>query len=470
LHSCIGALARLFAVDRVTVAERLLSRSRLAAACIAAAISVAAAFAQQAGPAEPFVAWAAEHAIRMQTIEPGRSSADLKPLKAVIGRARVVALGESSHGIHEFLAFRNRLFEFLVLELDFTALAVETGFAESIQVNDFINGGPGDSKTAAQNVFSYAPVAFDENRELIEWMRRYNAGVAAARKVRFYGIDITAGGQDQFAECRRALQAALAYVDRVDPGLARQFRGAVEPLLARFSERDYSTLTPAERNALTAATADLVSVFERLRLDFHAATGVPEYESAYRLSVVARQADAYVRASPHTPDAGKAPDSRDAEMGRNAAMADNVRWVLEREGSGGRVLVYAHNWHVKKAAAQKETYPEFFPDLPVTSMGQYLQATLKDAMVVVGCAFERGDEALHLAPVDLNGLDGTLSQVGMAPFALDLRAAPKAGPVATWLDRGRRVRVNDRYGELNPLAAFDALVFVEGVSRVHVTP
>ena len=144
---------------------------------------VAAGFAQQAGPAEPFVAWAREHAIRIQTIEAGHGSSDLEPLKAVIGRARVVALGESSHGIHEFLTFRNRLFEFLVQKLGFTALAVETGFAESIQVNDFINGGPGDSKTATQNVFSYAPVAFDENRELIEWMRRYNAGVAAARKI-----------------------------------------------------------------------------------------------------------------------------------------------------------------------------------------------------------------------------------------------------------------------------------------------
>lgn len=46
------------------------------------------------------------------------------------------------------------------------------------------------------------------------------------------------------------------------------------------------------------------------------------------------------------------PGAWSAMSARDAAMADNVRWVLSREGPGGRVLVFAHNQHVKNAPTE----------------------------------------------------------------------------------------------------------------------
>ena len=46
--------------------------------------------------------------------------------------------GEAMHDTHEHLAFRNRLFEFLVEQMGFTAIAVETGYSESVAADDYV--------------------------------------------------------------------------------------------------------------------------------------------------------------------------------------------------------------------------------------------------------------------------------------------------------------------------------------------
>jgi erythromycin esterase len=113
-----------------------------------------------------FVNWAKEHATPIAGVESRNDTADLKPLEFAIGNARVVALGENSHGVHELLAFRNRLFEFLVQEMRFTAIALETGFSESVPVNDFVLGGTGKSSELPHGVFCWLPGALKETRSL----------------------------------------------------------------------------------------------------------------------------------------------------------------------------------------------------------------------------------------------------------------------------------------------------------------
>src|SRR6202012_1375614 len=124
------------------------------------------------------------------TVESERNDSDLLQLELAIGTARVVALGEPMHGAHEPLAFRNRLFRFLVERMGFTAIALESGFTESTNARAFIERGEGDAETAARIGLSWLS-AYPENRELIQWMRDYNADASSAghRKIRLYGID-----------------------------------------------------------------------------------------------------------------------------------------------------------------------------------------------------------------------------------------------------------------------------------------
>jgi erythromycin esterase len=119
----------------------------------------------------------------------------LRRLKPIIGAARVVALGEPAHGAHEPLAFRNRLFRYLVEELDFTAIAIESGLPESRPIFDFVAGGPGDAGQVVRGNITCGFGEAQENGELVSWMREYNAGARRPRKVRFYAIDLGRCGE-----------------------------------------------------------------------------------------------------------------------------------------------------------------------------------------------------------------------------------------------------------------------------------
>ena len=94
---------------------------------------------------ESFERWAKSHAIQLQTVELKSDLGDMRQFKSLIGSARVVAIGEPTHGAHEPLAFRNRLFRYLVEESGFTAIAIEGGLPETRPIYDFAVGGPGDA-------------------------------------------------------------------------------------------------------------------------------------------------------------------------------------------------------------------------------------------------------------------------------------------------------------------------------------
>jgi hypothetical protein len=68
------------------------------------------------GPAA-FLAWARSSASPVATALPSSETGDLAPLRAIVGTARVVGVGESAHGIREFIGLRQRIAQFLVEEM-----------------------------------------------------------------------------------------------------------------------------------------------------------------------------------------------------------------------------------------------------------------------------------------------------------------------------------------------------------------
>ncbi len=412
-----------------------------------------------------FVRWAKAHAIPIAGLEAVRKNEDLKPLKSAIGNARVVALGENSHGTHEMLEFRNRLFEFLVQEMGFTAIALEIGFSESIPLDNFVSGGAGNSRELAQDQYD-ASRYVDETLELIEWMRAYNQRPSTRRKVRLYGIDMT-GQFDGAFNSRAAIDEPLAYLDRADPVAARQLRRRCESLLGKFSDSGYMTLTAAERDALAGSIADIIALLERRQIEFLSVSQEVAYATAYHEAIVGREAESYFRSLPA--ESGDVSMTREAAMMRDAAMAQNLRWVLEQEGADGRVLLFAHRGHVQKSTPSGGDMPV----KPFTPMGEYLHSALGDSMVVFGFTFRaaQGDFGPYakFSAVDPQSLDGILSQLHLPAVALDLRTRSKPDNVDRMLNSTTKTRWNDGYQELKPAKAFDLLLFLDEVSPMHFT-
>jgi erythromycin esterase len=96
--------------------------------------------AQPKEPTASQLGWLKTHAIPIEHVEAGTGFADLQRLKTAIGDARIVALGEATHGTREINQLRYRLTEFLASESGFTVVALET-MVEADHVNEYVLHG-----------------------------------------------------------------------------------------------------------------------------------------------------------------------------------------------------------------------------------------------------------------------------------------------------------------------------------------
>ena len=404
----------------------------------------------------------------VRTVELSAGTSDLRPLATLLGRASVVAYGENTHGAHEPLAFRNRLFRHLVEELGFTAIAVETGLPESRRIARFVAGGPGapppaEAARVARESFTWGFGNFEENVELLRWMRAYNDDPGHPRKVRFYGMDLSLGGPQGSTPTPAAIEGALAYLARVDPPVAEAIRTRVTPLLRHLPGGPSSTITAPEREALTDVIDSLATQLERGSATYVTRSGEEEYAWAVRNTEVARQGDRVhrVQTSP-SPGGGVSPGAWREVTARDSAMAENVRWVMQRERGRGRVLVFAHVMHVKYAPTVGG--PWRF-DRPPTVMGQFLHRSLGDSMIVIGSA--GGGRAATMPGT----IDAVLARVGRAPFLLDFRRARSDEHLLDWLNAEHPLGINgDATILLKPATAFDAFVYFEALTPARPNP
>lgn len=409
--------------------------------------------------------WARENSIRLTGVEPGSGFSDLEALRSLIGPRRLVVLGEAAHLTHEFLALRNRLFEYLVEELGFTAIAVESGFTESLAVNEYVQGGA-VRPSVAKDVFSWtAPTVWTENQQLIEWMREYNSRSGEERKLRFYGIDLSGSRWGEGLQTPRiAVEAALGYLAGVDPELARRFRTDLQAGLLGFNQNDYATLGVAVRDALTSNLRGLVDVFEVEKARLVAVSGEADYRLAYRQAFIAHRVDALLSAQTVRPN-----DYREIINVRDEVMAGNVRWILDQQEPDDRLMLFVHNLHAIRSPIWPVDDKEHYPNGPGTVMGERLRSAVGDEMFVFGTAFGAGEtgetaDGLKYEAAELESVDGLLATVGEPIFALPLDSPDMARVVRTGLARPRRLRMLSAYGEVDLTAAFDAIIYVDSIT------
>jgi hypothetical protein len=139
-------------------------------------------------------------AIPFKTVTAGTGFDDLAALDQIIGDARIVALGEASHGTAEFFRMKHRLSEYLVERKGFTVLAFEAGSPGMEILDRYVKTGQGTAAAALRDRGKLMQT--QEVRDLIEWMRAYNSVPGRGKLLSLAGFD-TAGGKDAavLAQC-----------------------------------------------------------------------------------------------------------------------------------------------------------------------------------------------------------------------------------------------------------------------------
>ncbi|HEX9889341.1 MAG TPA: erythromycin esterase family protein [Nitriliruptorales bacterium] len=412
----------------------------------------------QAPSGDELTAWCRRAGQPLDRVDPDGGLGDLEPLVEVIGDARVVGLGESAHAMGEFYRLKHRLLRFLVERMGFSTFALESGFAEGLVVDRWVQGGAGDLDDVIRRGFTYNMGSSEEFAAQLTWMREHNLAGRSPR-LRYRGTDLPGW----LGSARPALDEVVGYLQDVDAPTADRVLARATPLVGRVAGRyqpdavdRYAVLTGEERDGLTAALADLVATMERRRPDWIATTGTERFELALRCAVNAAQLDAHLR---HAVAAGA---STAVMEGRDVAMAANIRWMLDTVDRGERVVFGAHNGHV-----QAVPFLVAGQSVPSTSAGTYLRAALGQDYRPIGTTFASLDGGVETQAASAGTIDAVLAAVGVPLLLVDLRTIGNAPAAAEALGRIRRMRLQGGQVELTVGTAFDALVHVHELHGMH---
>ena len=102
---------------------------------------------------------------------------------------QLLALGEPTHGVDAFPNWRNRIFRTLVEHHGYRSIALESDVLAGLRVDAHLTSGEETLDDIMQYGFSHGFGEVNANRELVAWLREFNAGRDETDRVRFYGFD-----------------------------------------------------------------------------------------------------------------------------------------------------------------------------------------------------------------------------------------------------------------------------------------
>lgn len=297
-------------------------------------------------------------------------------------KARVIALGEATHGNAEFQQLKLEVFRLLVERCGVRAFVLEADFGCCEVANRYINGGEGSADEAAA-ALGFPIYRTAQMAELLDWMRIYNESADAGDKLRLYGNDMQLCADN----CRYLMEACQKLgVDTAE--LIKLCEG--NAWSEEFSHQQRKEL-------ISRAKAQLESHGGSDK-DIHFADILLQ-----NLSLGEIGDDPYMT---------KAMDMR------AGFMAENVMWALSQEEKLGksRIFVSAHNGHVAR-------YPSAY------DMGSALYELLGKDYYVIGTGYYK--TVCNLPLKEPSGPRRTRTVFSHDPIG---NAAKKAGTAQCYLD------------------------------------
>lgn len=399
------------------------------------------------------------------------NTAVAKMVAAMGDAINILGLGEALHGGEDILILRNRLFQRLVEAHGYSAIAIESSYPQGHLVNEFVTGASLISSEALQEVgFSHGFGRLNANRELVGWMRDYNAGPSHAIQLHFYGFDSPT--EMMFADSpRQILHFVLDYLTSLDSASGQEHRQRIEALIGQDAdwENQAVTMDPSKgigrtpnATALRVAVVDLITELHIRRPEFSARSGAERYLEVMHYAAMARQLLTY-----HAVMAGTSKNRTAELLGmRDAMMADNLAYIASRERSHGKVLAFAHNQHLQRGRAQWQFGPDLLTWWPA---GSHLHEIFGEKYAVIGTGIGCSD-ANGIGRPEAGSLEALLTATtGPARFIPTHRSQGLSGEeIAALPTRSERAK-NTTYFPLTPqsISDFDWLAILDetGYSR-----
>ena len=402
-------------------------------------------------------------------------------LDDLIGDARVVLIGESSHGTHEFYAARAEITKWLITEKGFNAVAAEADWPDAYRVNRYVRGlGDDGSPEEALRGFERFPAWMWRNtvvHDFVGWLRWHNGRCAAEdrRQTGFYGLDLYS--------LHRSMQEVVGYLEGVDPRAATRARN-------RYACFDHSAGDDGQAYGYAAAfgagpscerqAVDQLVELQRNALNYLGRDGeLAEDELFYaqQNAVTVRNAEAYYRGM----FAGRVTswNMRDKHMAQTLSALISH---LDRAGgpAPARIVVWAHNSHVGDARAT-----EVCADGQLT-IGQLAREQYGAQCRLIGFSTYSGTvtaasdwggvaECKQVRPALAGSIEELLHETGSGEFFLAMHDGSPAAHALEMVRLGRAIGViyrpeterQSHYFHVRPSDQFDAMIHIDSTRALQ---
>jgi protein-L-isoaspartate(D-aspartate) O-methyltransferase len=256
-----------------------------------------------------------------------------------IGDARVVLLGEATHGTSEFYGMRARITRELILRHGFRMVAIEGDWPDAARVDRYVRHLPA-SIGQRWRAFSRFPTWMWRNTEVsefVEWLREYNREVREpSRRVSFHGLDLYS-----LYTSAAAVIEYLESIDRRAADVARERYGCLTPWQTAPEAYGRAALTGSYRLCEADAVAMLRDLLKK-RIEYIERDGERFFDAVQNARLVA-SAERYYRIMYY--------GSRESWNLRDQHMFDTLVRLHAFRGSDSKIVVWEHNSHVGDAQA-----------------------------------------------------------------------------------------------------------------------
>jgi len=342
----------------------------------------------------------------------GIDTAKLDRLLERIGDARVVLLGEATHGSTEFYAMRARITQALILEKDFDLIAVEADWPDAARVDHYVRDL--DVPPAEWQAFARFPTWMWRNtvvRQFVDWLHVHNAALTMPERVRFAGLDLYS--------LYTSLAAVIGYLESVDPDaadLARERYACLTPWQSDPAAYGRAALTGAYRTCepdVVRMLKDLLS--KRLA---YAPQSREQYFDAVQNARLIADAERYYRVMYY--------GSHESWNLRDRHMFETLQRLMQFRGAHSRVVIWAHNSHIGDAAATEMSARGEL------NIGQLCREQWGDEAYAIGFGTDSGTvaaasywdgpmEIKNVRPAHEESYEFLCHEAGLDRFALPLR-------------------------------------------------
>lgn len=327
------------------------------------------------------------------------------------GDARVVLLGEATHGTHEFYTARAAISRRLIEGYGFSVIAVEGDWPDIARLDDYVrHKGP---RPRRGEPFARFPTWMWRNEEMLafmDWLRSYNGNLPEDRRVSLRGLDVYSLDE--------SIHAVIEYLEQHDPNAAQRARqryGCLTPWQDEPQKYGHAVERSRFADCEDAVVEQLRELLDH-RMEWIASDGEAFFD-AERNARIVRAAEQYYRSIYR--GAAESWNLRDRHM------FETLQALMAHHGNA-RAIVWAHNSHVGNAAATAMGWRGEF------NIGELVRAAYADDAVLIGFGTDRGTVAaasdwgaemqvMQLRPARPDSWEAAFRHTGLTRCMLDWR-------------------------------------------------